>query len=511
MAHVVVIGGGIGGLATAISVKAAGHNVTVLEQSDDVGGKVAQFTRDDFTFDTGPSLFTLPAVYRDIFANSGRPLDRVIDLEPVDPAFHYRFPDGTSLDVPNLNRGAIAASMNETFGQGTGEQWTKLLDRGSRIWDATRGPFLEEPWKGVRTMARLSLRAKDLYTVAPATSLRTLAKKYLTDPRLRMMADRYATYTGSDPRQAPAALLSIPYIEQAFGAWHVKGGIKQLAVACEQRCLKNGVTLRTGVRAAGLEVANDTVRAVVTDSGERLKADVVVSAIDVGQLLHQVVPGGRRGRIAKLVAPSYRRRAASLSGFVVMLALRGETPNASHHTVSFPADYDNEFDSIFGLGPHDGAPRPAPDPALYICNPQDTTMKPAGHEAWFVLVNAPRHSVDDRSWGVDWTKPDADGQTLGERYGKEIIDTLQRRGFDIKDRILWHEVRTPADIEADTGSLGGAIYGTSSNGARSAFIRPVNHTNIRGLFLTGGSAHPGGGLPLVGMGAISVAQQIGKA
>jgi phytoene dehydrogenase-like protein len=131
-------------------------------------------------------------------------------------------------------------------------------------------------------------------------------------------------------------------------------------------------------------------------------------------------------------------------------------------------------------------------------------MRPdAGHESWFVLVNAPRH---DPAAGVDWTAPG-----LAESYAQRVLAVMAERGFDVRDRLLWREIRTPADLEAATRAPGGSIYGTSSNGARAAFLRPANASPVPGLFLVGGSAHPGGGLPLVGMSAAIVAGLVGQA
>jgi phytoene dehydrogenase-like protein len=175
--------------------------------------------------------------------------------------------------------------------------------------------------------------------------------------------------------------------------------------------------------------------------------------------------------------------------------------------VLFADDYDDEFDSVFGTGPHVGAPRPTPDPTVYVSAPDDAALRPDDeHESWFVLVNAPRHSVDDASAGIDW---DATG--LATSYGDRVLDVMAQRGLDVRDRVVWREVRTPADLARSTGSLGGSIYGTSSNGVRSAFLRPANRSPVPGLFLVGGSAHPGGGLPLVGLSAAIVAELIGRA
>jgi phytoene desaturase len=503
VAEVVVIGAGMGGLATAARLATLGHRVTVCEQSDDIGGKLGWFERDGFGFDTGPSLLTLPAVYRDLFVKTGAALESQVDLVPVDPVGHYRFTDGIELDLPNASRGRVTDALDAAFGPGAGSDWAGFMDRAGRIWDATRGPFLESPLDGVRGLLRESRKVADLRTIAPWRSLRGLGRSYLRDPHLRMLLDRYATYTGSDPRRAPAALATVPYVEQTFGAWYVRGGLRQLGLALHQRVLDRGAVVRTGTRVERVETAGDRVSGVRLSDGGRLPADLVISDIDAQALYADLVaPQAGRAPLRQLA-----RVTPSLSGFVLMLALRGRTPRLAHHTVLFPAAYDDEFDSVFGSGPHRGHPRPVPDPTIYVAAPDDPALRPDDdHEAWFVLVNAPRHSSIDASRGVDW---DAPGRAAA--YADDVLSVLAARGLDIRDRLLWKEIRTPADLERATGSVGGSIYGTSSNGARAAFLRPANRSPVPGLFLVGGSAHPGGGLPLVGMSAAIVAELVGRA
>ena len=494
------MGAGMGGLAVAARLATTGHSVVVCEQSDTVGGKVASFSRDGFVFDTGPSLLTLPAVYRDLFLKTGQPIEESVDLVPVDPAFRYRFPagDGSApvwLDVPNASRARTVAALDSTLGPGAGPDWSAFLDRAHDIWQVTRGPFLESPLTGSRDLLRLARRTSDVRTVAPWSSLRALGRKHLRDPRLRMLLDRYATYTGSDPRRAPAALAVVPYVEQTFGAWHVRGGIHRLAAAVHERATDRGVIVRTGADVVRVLVDGHRASGVELADGSRVAADVVVSNADAthlyGDLVQRTVAATARRRLA--------RATPSLAGFVILLALRGRTPEVGHHTVLFPDDYDAEFDAVFGRDA-----RPVDDPTVYVCSPDDPAMRPDGHEAWFVLVNAPRHGTGPGC--VDWRAPG-----LARSYAAKVLDVLAARGLDVRDRLLWHQVRTPADLESATRSPGGAIYGTSSNGARAAFLRPANRSPVPGLFLVGGSAHPGGGLPLVGLSAAIVADLVGPA
>ena len=503
MARIVVVGAGMGGLAVAARLSAQGHDVTVCEQSDVVGGKLGWFERDGFAFDTGPSLLTLPAVYRDLFLKTGRALEQSVELVPVDPVCHYRFADGTELDVPNASRGRLTAALDDAFGAGAGAQWADFMDRAGQIWEVTRGPFLESPLDGARTLLRLARRSRDVATVAPWRTLRGLGSQYLGDPRLLTMLDRYATYTGSDPRRAPAALATVPYVEQTFGAWYVRGGLRRLGEALHQRVLDTGATVLTSARVTEVVVEDGRARGVRLADGERLDADVVVSNADAAHLYGDLVPDPAADPARTALA----RSTPSLSGFVLLLALRGRTPGLAHHTVLFPDDYDDEFDSVFGTGPHAGRPRPVPDPTVYVSAPDDPALRPDDdHEAWFVLVNAPRHATHDPCGGVDWDAPG-----LASSYADRVLDVMAARGLDVRDRVMWREVRTPADLERATASVGGSIYGSSSNGARSAFLRPANRSPVGGLFLVGGSSHPGGGLPLVGLSAAIVAEQIGRA
>ncbi|AWB90933.1 phytoene desaturase family protein [Aeromicrobium chenweiae] len=492
MSRVVVVGAGLGGLAAAARLAAAGHDVTVVEQSDAIGGKLGTFRRDGFTFDTGPSLLTMPYVLEDLFAATGDPLASVLPLQPLETACRYRFPDGTVLDMPG-DAGAIGPALDTALGPGRGAQWSTFLDRAERIWDATHEPFLESPIT-LRDMARLSRRLTDVRDVAPWQTLRGLGASYLHDPRLRQLLDRYATYTGSDPRRAPAALATVPYVEQAHGSWHVPGGLHRIAETVRDRAVERGATVRLSTEVVEVVTAAGRACGVRLADGELLAADVVVAGVDAAQLYGRLVPPDPRAwRTAARLD-----RSRSLSGFVLLLATDALLYEHRHHQVLFTDDYDAEFDGV--LGPR-GRRRPVEAPTVYVSSPGDPAMAPDGAEGLFVLVNAAPH---DPRGGVDWDEPG-----LADEYAEHVLDTMARRGFDVRPHLRWREVRTPADLGRATLTGGGAIYGSSSNGPRSAFLRPANRSPVPGLFLVGGSAHPGGGLPLVMLSAEIVSGLVG--
>lgn len=507
VANVVVIGAGMGGMATAARLSVKGHRVTVVEQSDTYGGKLGGYQRDGFVFDTGPSLLTLPAVYRDLFIKTGRAeLDDLVDLQAVEPGFAYTWADGTRAELPGCGVGAVAAALGDALGGSAADDWRRLMRRAADIWRLTRRPVLESPLTSWRDLLPLARSAGDIRTVAPWQSLRRAGSSALRDPRLVMLLDRYATYTGSDPRRAPAALLTVPYVEQTFGVWHLGGGIRRLADLLAERLAERGVEVRLRTTATQIvtttgEATNETetpaVRAVRLATGEELPADIVVANADAWNVYHQLLPNTAAARPA---IKALDRATPSFSGFVLLLAVAGRTPGLAHHNVWFPDDYDAEFDSLFGR-----EARPVADPTVYVCAPDDALMRPdSDHESWFVLVNAPRNGTG--AGAIDWRAPG-----LAETYADQVLAVLARRGVDLRDRILWREIRTPADLADATAAPGGAIYGTSSNGTRAAFLRPANATAVTGLYLVGGSSHPGGGLPLVGMGAELVANLIGRA
>jgi phytoene desaturase len=496
MSRILVIGAGVGGLAVGARLAVRRHDVTIMEQGARVGGKLHTYRRDGFAFDTGPSLFTLPAVYRDLFLKTGAPLEEAVDLQPVEPGFGYHFADGSSVVVPGVDPARAARAFGEAFGGSAADDWRRLIERGGQMWRLTREPFLQSPLDGWRTLLKVASPSA-VRTVAPRTTLRELGREYLADPRLRQVLDRYATYSGSDPRRAPAVFATIPYMEQTFGAWHLGGGVGTLADALARRCDERGVDIRLGQDVVEVVVREGRAAGVRLTSGEIRDADIVIANADAHHLYRDLV----KDPAARKPARALEKATPALAGFVMLLAVRGRTPGIHHHNVWFPADYDGEFDAIFGRAPH-----AAQDPAIYACVPDDPLMRPnEDSEAWFILVNTPRNG-DGREGTVDWSAPGA-----AEAYADHLLALLAARGTDIRDRILWRELRTPADLELTTRAPGGSIYGSSSNGPRAAFQRPANRSPVPGLFLVGGSAHPGGGLPLVGLGAEIVADLIPRA
>ena len=485
MSRIVVIGAGVGGLAAAIRLAAAGHSVVVHERSGAAGGKLGVYERDGFRFDTGPGpgLLTLPQVFADL-AVVGQDVAGP-DVAGLHPVVRHVFVDGTVLDSSSTHE-IFLERISTAFGPAAAEDWDRFWRRAARIWRASWRSVLRKPVTPA-SLAGLSWRVGDLLAIAPGQTLRSLGRRYLRDPRLRMMLERYATYTGADPRRAPAALAAIPYAELHFGGWYLPGGLGTLASALAARCEALGVEIVLDSTVTGIEVSAGRVRGITTKFAS-VPAEVVVSDVDALTLYRDLLPTPSR-----LVRLADR----SLAGFVLLLGVRGETPSLAHHTVFFPAYYDAEFDAIFGSAARRA--RPASNPTIVVTRAADPAVHPAGSEAWFVLVNAPRQGTD---WSaIDWRRPG-----LADAYGRHVLNVLARRGLDVRDRLLFMETRTPADLAETAAAPGGAICGTAGG-----LVRPVNRGPVDGLFLVGGSVHPGGGLPMVALSAQIVADEIGPA
>ena len=381
MAKISIIGAGIGGMSAAARLAKNGHDVTIYENSDRSGGKCRTEWFGDYAFDTGPSLLTLPAVYRDLFLKTGKRLEHVLDIQPVDPAFNYQFEDGKSVVFPNLSNPKTYIEIEKSCGVNASKSWKKLIDRSERMWEVSREPFIESELRSIWPLLKRWDLVKQIKEISPLTSLRKLSNKLDLDPHLKMIVDRYATYTGSDPRSAPAVLLTIAFVESTFGAWHIKGGIGQLSIALEQRCLDLGVKFEFNTLVTEILVNNGRANGIKIGNGQDIKSDLVVSNSDAeftyNKLIKEEISEAKTERRKLKVATK------SLAGFSLLLGLdntKGEKVDLNHHNVYFPENYDVEFDDIFTKKV------PVSDPTIYVCAPKDNSMvKGVDKEAWFVL------------------------------------------------------------------------------------------------------------------------------
>ncbi|WP_369246001.1 phytoene desaturase family protein [Streptomyces sp. R41] len=494
MARIAVIGAGMGAMATAARLAVAGHRVVVYERAATYGGAVGRFERDGFAFDTGPGLLPLPAVYRDLFVKTGKqPLEECVELVQVDPSSRHLFADGTQVSLPNASRAGVVTALDEALGAGAGKRWGDFLVRAREAWDRTRRPLLEEPlWPNWSVLADRepypSVPHKKLLRTRRATTLAEVAAWELRDPRLTALLESHALAYGLDPRTSPAAAAVLPYMEHAFGTWYVRGGIRELARAVYERCLARGVEFHFEARverivekdgrAAGVEPAGGTSQAFSSGGGTVADADFVVAGVAPG-VLDSLVPGTAiRG--AGEVSP---QRGAP-SRLTVLLALRGGRPEGvAHRTVVHAADREDELGRLFGERP--GLPAA---PTVMVSRPDDPALVPdAEHEAVTLTVTVPS------------------GLPVSESEVERVLGVAERAIPDLRDRLLWHEVRTPADIAEATGADGGAVPAPALAAADGRLLHPSNGTRMPGLFAAGGWAHPGGGLPHAGMSGALVA------
>jgi phytoene desaturase len=335
---------------------------------------------------------------------------------------------------------------------------------------------MSNPW----SLAKRMRSPFDLTAIDPMRTLQRSAESFFVDPRLVQWAGRYATYSGSSPYAAPATLACIPHIESRFGCWYPIGGLEALRVAFERVAVDTGVEIHIGVDVTRI-VAPDggAVSGVELADGSFEPADVVIANTDAEHLYADLLPDAA-------ALKRVQRATRSTSGFVLCVGVRGLTTGLHHHNVWFSDSYRAEYDQL-------DAGQLADDPTIYACvsSVTDPSQAPDGCENWFLLVNTP---------------PDV--EIDADVYGDLVLDRLAERGVDLRPRIELRHTMTPADIERRYRSPGGAIYGTSSNGKRAAFVRPANRGARPGLYLVGGSSHPGGGLPLVTTSAKIVTDMI---
>ncbi|MFF0214740.1 phytoene desaturase family protein [Streptomyces vinaceus] len=457
MARIAVIGAGMGAMATAARLAVAGHQVTVYERGSTYGGSVGRYERDGFAFDTGPGLLHLPAVYRDLFVKTGkRPLEDCAELVQVDPALRHVLADGTAVTLPGGSRGGAAAVLDEAFGAGAGERWNAVLGRARDAWNVTRRPLLEEPlrpdWQVLGRDPYPAVRGSGLLRRRPPT-LAEVAARELGGRLGELLTARVQAY-GIDPATAPASAAVLPYMEQTFGSWYVRGGMRNLATAVYERCLERKVAFVFGTPVREVLERDGRAAGLVLADGSEAAADFVVCGADPRQLRAPLPAGG---------APA---RGAGVAGRItLLLALRGARPaDAVHRTLVH-----------------------SPGAQVTVLRPDDPAGRPdADHEA--VSVSAP--------CGLEGASaPPAEA----------LLDLAARAVPGLRERLLWTHERTPADTEADTGALGGAVPPPALAGAGGAMLYPANTTALPGLFLAGGWAHPGGGLAHAGMTGALVA------
>ncbi len=487
--RVVVVGGGLGGLAAACTLAARGHAVTLLERSAWLGGKAAQHHMQGYRFDMGPTILTVPAVLRRIFGEAGVNLDDRMELVKLDPQWRCFFDevDGNGGGVLDLT--ADPSAMRQNLAQfsnkpGVVEGYDKFIATSERLHEISNRFFFWKSVGGIRDTMDLSntFNAGTLSDLLQLRMGRTVAgtvRSHVPDERVAQMIDHFTQYVGSSPDASPAVLCGIAHMQTSEGVWYPMGGTRAVPEALTQLAEELGVDAHTETRVARILVEGGRTIGVETESGERFAADAVVSNSDSVFTHDELLSGKPSQRFLKR-----RKYEPACSGVVLYLGLDKRYEQLLHHDFVFSRDPHEEFDYIYNRG------EPAPDPTCYVCAPAITEREvaPPGGEALYILVHTPY-----RRDGQEWSK-------MLPGYRQTILDKLKRTAGmeDIEEHIVCEHHLTPEGIENRYHVPRGAIYGLASHGRFFGAFKPANRSpDVEGLYLAGGAAHPGPGMPMV--------------
>ena len=485
----IVVGAGIGGLATAVVLAARGHAVQVIERDPQPGGKLRPVELGGRLLDAGPTVMTMRDVFDGLFALAGERLDDHVQLRPLHTLARHAWPDGSRLDLL-ADPAATVQAIGDFAGAQAARQYAAFCQRTRQVYQALNQPYLRSTRPNPLSLTWHCASHGTLPGLVRGTPMMSLWRslgRQFSDARLRQLFARYATYGGSSPLAAPATLMLIAHVEQA-GVWSVQGGMHRLADALAALAQRLGVRLRCGSGVRQVLAAKGRVSAVELDSGERLPAQAVVFNGDAAALSAGLL--GPAAQHAVRAVPVARR---SLSALTWNLLTPTDGFPLARHNVFFSDDYPTEFADQFQHG------RLSQTPTVYVCaQDRDHGATPAvgQPERLLCLVNAPARA--------DW-------QPLSEEEIAACEDRtfnhLARLGLQVQMSGQARLRHSPADWAARFPATGGALYGQATHGWRSSFNRPSAATRLPGLYLAGGSTHPGAGVPMAVLSGLRAAER----
>lgn len=475
MSKIIVTGAGLGGMAAAIRLAHAGAEVEIWEKNETAGGKLQELKWEGYRWDTGPSLLTMPEVLKNLFSEVGEKIEDYLELAPLDSTCRYFWSDGTIIDEDAAfwQRNDVARFMKYARG----------------IYELSGEAFLNyAPDEFHRAFSwRNLLKLRHLPKVATFKKMSRVVDRYFTDPHLRQLFKRFATYNGSSPYLTPATFNIIPYVEGKFGGWYVRGGMIQIARALEKLAVKKGVKIHFR------RMARDWEDGVLKASdGGSAKPDYIVGNGDMLQ--------ATRSWLRHLYSEKEKKKLASeplsCSGFILFLAVNRKYEQLRQHNIFFGDNYPGEFRDIFerGLLPE--------EPTIYvsITGRSDPAHAPEGCDNYFVLVNSPALG------------PGTMTEEQVTDYSFRIVERLEKMGLEgLLKHIQFQKAFTAHEFAERDATYRGSLYGWASHSIRTALFRPpVRSPKDRRIFFVGGTTHPGGGVPLVLLSGKIVAEKIAR-
>lgn len=486
---VAVIGGGIGGLSAAIRLASKDWEVDLYEQNNLIGGKANIIEENGFRFDTGPSLITMPEVIRELFEFAGEDSNDYLTFCKLEILCRYFYKDGTILDAyQDINKFSLEIEAKTSEKK---ESLLKFQKYCADIYLTSADVFLFNEINILKLL--FSFKAlKSLFSLKKMDVFRTMDKavrSFFKDEKIIQLFNRYATYTGSSPYKIPATLNQISYVENTLGGYYIEGGMYKLVSALEKLAVKKGVNILTDNKVDKILFRNTKITGLKVN-GDELDYETIISNSDVMNTCKNLLRDFYQEKKMK-----YERLEPSSSAIVFYWGVKIDSTELKIHNILFASDYKKEFDSIFEK-------KICSDDLtiyIYISSKLSSEDSPQGYENWFVMVNAPYDN------GQNW-------DTELKAVRSNIIKTINERlRIDIDDKIVFEKFITPKDIMENTSSNRGSIYGISSNNKMAAFFRQENKSkDIDGLYFCGGSAHPGGGIPLVILSGKNAAELILK-
>lgn len=497
---VVIVGGGLAGLSSAVELAGKGIPVTIIDANNHLGGKMNLLEEDGFTFDMGPTIITMPQVLKGIISRTGRRPSDYIDLIDLDPQWRCFFDDGTSIDL-RRDPQQWAREMDEQFPESKpGAGLLKFYNFSQRMYRLSEKVFFYKDLGGIGDMIKKPPTepgvAKDAMAMRLHSTVGATIEKMIPEPHVRQVCEHFLQYVGSSPFMAPAVLSLIASAQLDHGCWYPMGGTRMVARSLDRIADELGVERVTGHRVAKILSSGGVATGVQLDDGREITGSAIISNCDVQRTYGDLLEGADGAALERRrIAGNYK---PACSGLVLYLGLRKQYDHLAHHNFLFSRDSHQEFDDIYRKG------IPARDPTLYIAAPSrtDSDQAPEGGEALYILIHTAA-LTDEHQWLERGGKP---GKTLVD-YRPVVIDKLKHHGMaDIEDHIAVERYLTPPQIEHMYNATGGAIYGLASHGRLKGGFKPRNRSKVLdNLYLAGGSVNPGPGVPMVLMSGVTAA------